>query len=349
MCVIIHRQPNTVIPYEMLESACLVNADGMGLVAYDRGKMEMRKVFDKAGNDPKILQKFLEDAKDLHVYAHLRYRTKGNTDKDNVHPFGVLKSSKHGADVQFMHNGTLSDFGTANDCDSKHFVKTFLTPLAEKFLRAVEPDVLIHDKIFLEILNKYAGKSSVFLLSDNYGNHQIVNYDNGKEYEGWWASNEYSFNRTHRTPVVYSGGYGKGYANYSEGSYYRDGEWSNTRRSVQTPGKTVVTLPPLPPKGTESKGYTTPPFDDPIPFDTKETEVKEVAKKAPISPTLPGRVRFIEVAEMGCLSEIVQLSRTHIEDLVEEFPEHAVLLIMDLVKELYDRDMEYDAYAEEAA
>jgi hypothetical protein len=346
MCVIIHRAPGITIPFEKLQSACIVNADGMGIVAYDRGKLELRKFFDPKGNDPEILQQHLEAAKDLHVYVHLRYRTKGSTDKANVHPFGVLKNKKHGMDIQFMHNGTLQDYGTSDTCDSKHFVKTLLTPLSEKLLKAVEPDVLIHDKTYLDILNKYAGKSSVFLLADSFGNHQIVNYDCGKEFDGWWASNEYSFNRTHREPS-------RTYKNYSKG-YYLNGKWTEYESSPQADApqwgkytdyeeKKVISLPPLPPEGTESVSDSRAPFNDEVPW---KEEVKEVAKKAPISPTLPTRERFIDIAEINDLSEVCQLSRVHIEDLVEEYPEQAVLLIMDLLKELYDKDLAMDEAAE---
>lgn len=347
MCVIIHRAPNVIIPFDKLQSACIVNADGMGIVAYDRGKLELRKFYNPKGNDPEILQQHLDAAKDLHVYVHLRYRTKGPTDKSNVHPFGVLKSKKHGMDLQFMHNGTLSDYGTGDSCDSKHFAKSLLTPLSEKLLKAVEPDCLIHDKTYLEILGKYAGKSSVFLLADSFGNHQIVNYDCGKEFEGWWASNEYSFNRTHREPAS------RTYYNYSKG-YYLNGRWTDYERSPQTDTnpqwgryateeKKVVSLPPLPPEGTESVTDSRNAFNDEVPW---KEDVKEVAKKAPVSPTLPKRERFIDIAEITDLSEVCQLSRVHIEDLVEDYPEQAVLLIMDLLKELYDNDLAMNEAAE---
>lgn len=348
MCVIIYRKPGTTIPFNKLKSACIVNADGMGLVAIDRGKMELRKYFDKKGNSPDTLQKFLEDAKDLHVYAHLRYRTKGATDKSNVHPFGILKSKKHGIDLQFMHNGTLSDFGTNDVCDSKHFVKTFLAPLTERLLKAIDPNELLHDPVYKEILNKYAGRSSVFLLADNLGNHQIVNYDNGKEFDGWWASNEYSFNRYHRDKDEGDRYYSYGYYGRSA---YRDSDWNYSRSSPQN-DKTPVSLAKVPVKALVVAGDTRHPFNDEIPFETAKAEAtKEVATSAPANPTLTGRERFTDIASISSLSDLVGLSREDVADMVDEYPEHTVILILDLLKELYDRDREYDdiADAREAA
>ena len=334
MCVIIHRKPGIDIPFAKLESACHVNADGMGLIAIDRGKLELRKFFEPKGNKPETLAKFLEDAKDLHVYAHLRFRTKGATDKDNVHPFGVLTSKKHGVDLQFMHNGTLSDFGTKTECDSKQFAKTILRPLAERFLKSMEPNDLLHDTVFCSILDSYAGNNSVFLLTDNLGNHRIINYDNGKEFDGWWASNDYSFNRYHRSK---DDGINYGYGRSTR--WERDDNWVGG--SPQTEKKTtVISLPSVP------AGDTGRPFDDEIPFNTAKEEAGEVITSKVISPTTPQRERFTDRAELRNLSDVCQLSSEHIKDLIDEYPEEAYMLIRDLLKELYDRDMEADDHAD---
>lgn len=327
MCVIIYRKPGISIPHEKLESACKVNADGMGLLAFDRGKLELRKHFEPKGNDPDTLARFFEDTKDLHVYAHLRFRTKGATDKDNVHPFGVLKTKKHGMDLQFMHNGTLSDYGTDSICDSKDFTKKLLTPLCEKLLKAVGPEEVTLDPTLLAILEKYAGRGSVFLLADSLGNHQIVNYTVGKEFDGWWASNEYSFNRFHRT-------------SYTGGAWEWDAKQQDyTRRPVQ-PKTNTVSLAAVP-TGT---GAAKPPFDDEIPFNTEATNDKaEVAKKPTTTPTVPtntkARERFIDVAGITGLADVCGLSYAQIQDLVDEYPEEAAMLIRDLIKELWDHDV----------
>jgi len=339
MCVIIYRKPNTVIDFEKLRSACTVNPDGMGLIAIDRGKLELRKHFTGKGNDPEVLQKFFDDSIDLDVYVHLRYRTKGATDKENVHPFGVLKKAKHGIDVQFMHNGTLTDFGTKEMCDSRHFTKTFLTPVAERFLPSLgEPGKLLHDPLYVSLLEKYAGRNSVFLLADNLGNHRIVNYDEGKEFDGWWASNEYSFNRFHREKDEGSRYYSYSYTGKS--SWERDVDQADKAKAV--------TLPTVP----ANPGRLATASSD-VPFDTAETEPTKdfTVTKIPSAPTTVKRETFCELAGITMLSEVVGLAREEIEDLVAEYPDHAVVLILDLLKELYDRDREYDdqADAREAA
>lgn len=318
MCVIIYRKPGITIPYDKLKSACYVNADGMGIVTIDRGKMHLRKYFWDDGNDPDVLAKALEDNISCDSYIHLRFRTKGATDSSNVHPFGVLKEKKHGMDLQFMHNGTIPDFGTDADCDSKDFVKKILSPLSERLLRGMDKEELVNDPIYTALLQKYAGKGSVFLLADNFGNHNIINMDNGKQFEGWWTSNEYSFNRYHREP------------DYTSARYYRDMDWETGKVQAETKKPTVVALPPSKPEG-DSK----PPFNDDIPF---ETENK--------GPVIPKRETFIEMAGLTSLADVCQLTNLQVQDLVEEAPEMASLLILDLLKELYDRDNEYDDRAD---
>lgn len=319
MCVIIHRKPGVTIPYDKLSSACAVNPVGMGIITVDRGKLHLRKYFWDTGNKPDVLAKSLEENIDHDTYVHLRFRTKGNSDSTNVHPFSVLKQKKHGMDLQFMHNGTLSDYGTEQDCDSKDFVKTLLTPLTERLLATVGPENITNDPIYNAILSKYAGGGSVFLLADNFGNHSIVNRKKGYEFDGWWASNDYSFDRYHREPTTY----------YTKG-------WS----SVQTEKKAVTLVPIKSASDTAATG--TAPFNDDIPFDV--TPKEEVLTHKEI--TFPNRETFIQTAGIPSLSNACGLTDDNIRDMVLDEPELATLLIMDLLKELYDRDREYEDRAD---
>lgn len=330
MCVIIHRSPGVTIPYDKLYSACHVNAHGMGIITVDRGEMSLRKFFWEKGNDPDILARYLENSIDVDTYVHLRFTTRGLTNADNVHPFGVLKKRKHGMDLQFMHNGTLSDFGNKTDSDTKDFTKSFVTPLCEKLLTAVGPEAVTKDPTLATILAKYAGNYSIFLLADNLGNHLIANKDEGEQFEGWWASNEYSFNRYHREPAK------KPLAkSYYNGSWERD-----SLQEAVDHGK--VSLVKLPPSNTTSD--TSPPFDDPVPF----TEYEEVATKedSKVATIFSKRMTFCETAGIKSLSEVCGLTNLQIADMVDQEPDIATLLILDLLKEVFDRDNEYDGLAD---
>lgn len=329
MCVIIHRKPDQELPFDKLKSACIVNPDGFGLVIPDRGKLEQRRVFVKGGNDPDQLAKIMEDAKGLNVYAHLRYRTKGPTDLTNVHPFTVATRKKHGVDVQFMHNGTLTDFGTPEACDSKVFAREIITPLFELVLSKVGPERALYDPLFGKLLAKYAGGSSVFTLVDNFGNNLIVNKKQGYDFAWGWASNQYSFDRGHREPTN------------TYNTYYSQPWGQRSSSQITTPAT-----------GSKEKEKG---FNDEVPFGkesgststmkagnlpsvaggTEDTPAIIVAKGK--LPNTNPRQNFCDVAEINDLSETINLTQENIEEMVEEFPQHAALLIMDLIAELYAR------------
>lgn len=347
MCVIIHRKPNVDIPFEKLQSACLVNADGFGLVIPDRGKLEIIRQFDAKGNDPDKLAKLLDKAKDKDVFVHLRFKTKGATDLKNVHPFPVSTRKSAGMDVQFMHNGTLSDFGNQADCDSKVFAKEVLAPLYSALLAQHGPTKAMNHPVLYKVLKKFAGSGSVFTLVDGLGNHTIINRDNGKEFDGWWASNEYSFNRTHREPAAstarpgYYGAYGY---KYKGGSLQKEEAKSSSASVVETGGRDTVVK-----EATHQAPFTKTPKtggeDRPgavhrIPEITGTTNHKYVVAKGDM-PKAPYRQTFCEAVGIDDLEETTLLSPDNIKDLVAEYPEHASLLIMDLLTELYDR--KYDA------
>lgn len=328
MCVIIHRSPGVELPFDKLKSACIVNPDGFGVVIPDRGKLEMRRVYDPKGNNAEALAKLLEDAKDLNVYAHLRYKTKGATDLDNVHPFTVVSKKKDGIDVQFMHNGTLSEFGNAQFCDSKVFAIEIVRPLYRMVAAKVGKERALYDPLFGKLLAKYAGTQSVFTLVDSLGNALIVNRKQGYEFDWGWASNKYSFDRTHREPTWSTSYYdSKAYYDYKRSSVQEDKPKDSGPAGGTRTAKAEADL------------------NDPLPWDppattlpsviTKNNVQTIVAKKTLTDPN--PRQTFLDVAELHDLQEVTSLTRDNIEELVAEYPEHACLLIQDLIAELYHR------------
>lgn len=328
MCVIIHRIPGQDLPFEKLKSACIVNPDGFGVLIPDRGKLEMRRVYDVNGNAADKLAKLFEDAKGLDVYAHLRFRTKGPKDLTNVHPFTVVNKKTDGVDVQFMHNGTLPDFGNDIACDSRAFTFEIVRPLYRMVAAKVGIDKALYDPLFGKLLTKYAGPNSIFTLVDSFGNNLIINKKQGFKFDWGWASNEYSFNRDHRDY-----GYSTSYSQYKANNYKSSGSTS-----------WVI--------GENTSSKVDKEFNDELPFDNPTTKAKtttalpEVMNKTgtPAAiirrsnmPVTSNRQTFLDVAELHDLSEVTNLSREDIEDLVDEYPEHACLLIQDLITELYDR------------
>lgn len=333
MCVIIHRQPNVEIPFDKLTSACLVNGDGWGVAIPDRGKLELRRVFESKGNDPDKIARILEDAKGQDVFLHLRFKTKGATDLKNVHPFTVTNKKTDGIDVQFMHNGTLSDFGNQADCDSKVFAREIVRPLYQA-LRSELGNNALRSPLFSKIMHKYAGPSSLFAVVDSLGNNLIVNKDRGVQFDGWWASNQYSFNSSHRDPP-------KTYNNYyysSARSLQKTETTAGTSAAQSFVGRSDTVVKE---DTTAPFGPTTPSLRSDIPNVTGNQAARYIIPKGNLSYPAK-RQTFCDVAEIASIEECTLMSQENVKELVETYPEHAVLLIMDLLTELYDTKFDDD-------
>lgn len=382
MCVIIQRNPGVILPEEKIWSASHVNPDGYGISFIDRGKIETIKEYPTGGNKPDIIMKRLVDAPDLQAYVHFRYKTAGKTNTENCHPFQVLDKETHGIDLMFMHNGTMNEFsGDKEFSDTYCFNEMILKPLLGNFQLGKKVDntegSILQDTVLFHILSKYAG--GVFTLYDNEGNYMIVNKKNGVVYKDnngkeWWASNAYSFNRTHRSSGngyyngLYHGGSedGDSYRKWweeKEGVWKNDANWAppkkdakgnplGTDKVVYDSKGNVIGNSNVQRLEDKRGGRSTASSEGgkaeakgPISVRAKEQapEVKTAVHNAVttakhINPTLiPPSMRdtFVELAGISSLKQAMCLEQEDIQEIVENYPEAATILIMDLLYELY--------------
>jgi len=302
MCVIIHREPNVIIPEDKIVSACVTNPDGFGLSVLNDDRLETFKFKEEGGNNPKDVLKALEDAKDKHVYLHLRYTTAGKTNELNCHPFQVFKGDNY--EVQFMHNGTLGAFSKGRDhdhSDTWHFNEEILKPTIRAFYEVEGAGVLL-SPVVKAILSEFKG-GSVFYLYDNEGNKLRLENSACKQFEGWWASNEYSFNRHHRLP------------------YTAD---TPTHKGTACAVKNTNVY----------KGAS-------FPLPASNIAVEEAKKlKVSMSTLTPpkDRLTFLDMANLDELSEVSCLTEEEIFCICDEYPIQATALIMDLIYEMYQKD-----------
>lgn len=318
MCVIIVRNPGIEIPFSKIDSACTVNSDGFGLSVVDRGRIETVKMYDPKGNDPEAVYKALEDAKDHRVYLHLRYATKGGKSNDNCHPFDVYNDDEY--HVQFMHNGTLGMFGSEVQTDSEDFATRILRPLIRRTL--LETDNPLDDAFAKAIITQYAGSSNRFVLFDNNGKdliHGSKGESNWHDNDGWWSSNVYSFNRTHRT--VGSGkSYYYGGVEKKEDPFYFP-KLGQTNASATAPKTTTPTTSTATGATSEPKALTSDIFPrrekvDPVPCE-----------------------EFCELAGLNGLHEVCEFDKETIMDILDD-KDIAYCLLRDLIFELYERQFE---------
>lgn len=197
MCVILEIEPKVVIPADKLERACDINPDGFGLAYVDKESIQV--IRSVKNNDPKEVADHLQRLNKHKIFLHLRYATQGKISEDNNHPFVVL-SQKKKIDIAFMHNGTITQYspGAADKdfSDTYYYAKDLIRPLAHRTAAAFTRPAVLTDTFFQKLASHPAGMS-VIVFFDRWGNVLKINEKRGKQFEGWWASNEYSFDDQH--------------------------------------------------------------------------------------------------------------------------------------------------------
>lgn len=160
------------------------NPHGLG-VMYPSTKhgLRIRKVVpNNVGEARQFITQLPDDERNL--VMHFRWKTSGNVDHDNAHPFVVLPRQ-----MAMTHNGVLS-ISTLSDqtkCDSRHYIERILHPQLSKF-----PELVAVDE-WRDLIGDDIGGSNRFVFMDASGEMHFVNRHTGIEHDGMWVANTYSF------------------------------------------------------------------------------------------------------------------------------------------------------------
>jgi len=209
MCIIIQREPNFEIPYDKFVTAVKNNPDGYGISYPDDDKLNVFRTHETPDPD-KLYRLVNEELIDKKLMVHLRYTTVGDTILRNAHPFPILERSVDGVDLRMAHNGTLSKYrpksNISTESDTRVFVRQYVRPLFKRLARGMDPTEILTDPFVKELLEDQLTTASVLTFLDSDGNSLICNPEGngGKQEEGWYYSNTYSFNSKHREPTQYT-------------------------------------------------------------------------------------------------------------------------------------------------
>lgn len=210
MCIIIQRDPGFVIPRDKFDNCVLNNPDGWGLSVPDgKGMLSTIRSVDGETNGDEVYSLLHDEFKDDKVLLHLRYTTAGETNLRNAHPFPILEEAVDGVDLRMAHNGTIHKYkhpmtsDLSWESDTRNFVRTFVRPLFKRMVAGVGPSELLKDEFIIKLLDDQLTAASVLSFIDGFGNTLNVNGEGngGKQEEGWYYSNVYSFNPKHRVPA----------------------------------------------------------------------------------------------------------------------------------------------------
>lgn len=199
MCVIIHKPKDIGFDKVDIETAYQNNKDGFGYMYYDPKKD--RVVAKKSVEyTTKQLIKIFKTMEGKESCFHYRFRTVGEIVSSQCHPFQVLNKKKHGMDMYFMHNGTISAAEIKKDeSDTMAFNRDVLKPLL-----SLNPK-FIETKAFKDLIESYLGHSKLCFM---YGRGKVIkfNEDKGAMRGECWVSNTGAFvARSRANANAYSG------------------------------------------------------------------------------------------------------------------------------------------------
>jgi hypothetical protein len=151
------------------------NADGLGWMHSGHA---VEKMHAPRARDVKDLTRALNGRlRDTEVAVHFRWRTHGDIDTRNTHPYALARGG------WLMHNGMLaagSWFDPALS-DTWHYVNFELE----------HADAAPTDPVWRETA-KRIGPGNKFLVMGPTGSMHVVNRGSGIAYQGLWLSNTYS-------------------------------------------------------------------------------------------------------------------------------------------------------------
>ena len=213
MCLLITGKSNAVRT-ALLHTAGLIediftnNADGLGVMYGTSKGLKVCKTLPNSAAEVVIfLSKLPTD--DREVAIHFRWRTHGDINLDQCHPYPVNETTA------MMHNGVLEQ-GNAGDktkSDTWHFIEDYMKSL---------PIDTLHDAGFTKLLGDFVGNNRFAIMSGD-GRLTVVNQHQGVSHDGVWFSNTYAWEPsllipTYKKPVQHYTQY-KGFKSYPKSSW----------------------------------------------------------------------------------------------------------------------------------
>lgn len=371
MCVILDISKGVKIPQGKLELACDINKHGFGLAFQEKGRVKCIHTITEP-NDYKLVSKELHKLNDRRVLLHLRHATVGAVNRANAHPLQVLTKHEDGIDLVMMHNGTLHMYSPpwdskdkVTDSDTLLFKEQFARPLALRSILFSPKDKLLVDPFFRKLVTKEVGGFSVLVFMDNYGNVWKINEDKGKQFEGWWASNEYSFQESHyrsskknedkywkppatHGPVVYQGVHANSVREFPwEGrkmdhpniSTWQDDVWFKGDKGFPEKEKKASLLVSNS-KLVERYMFEIEQATKIIQAsEIKDTSILTMMQNGTIENLSVSRPSFVEECGLKSIDDVLQLTEANLEEICENYPKAGAALIIDLLSELFAKKM----------
>lgn len=237
MCLIVSKiGKNATFSEEQFKRMISQNGHGLGIMYIENDRIKVEKT---VGTDAEKLALYKRHSKRTDYAMHARWKTHGNINVENCHPYKILDIDDGDAiDMYMMHNGVIS---AASDTDKSmsdtwNFVESVLKPIAK-----VNPDLVWNNTGIHELISEFIGGGSklLFMRSDSKES-LIFNEKAGNIFNGCWLSNA-NCNHTYTTTTHHTT-----YGNFTNNKHnterddYTSPWWSNKRTKKNKNALTVI-------------------------------------------------------------------------------------------------------------
>ncbi len=158
MCLIIKCNKDIPLTKPLLKNMLQKNEDGWGMMWIQNNAIQAHRSMETGDA---VWEKY-QELKEFNPVIHLRWRTHGDTDLANCHPFYC------GHGIFLMHNGVISDTTTTNlsKSDTWHFIEDWVKSV---FDLCKNPHETLRSKVFKKLLEKEVGINNRIIIGDRGG------------------------------------------------------------------------------------------------------------------------------------------------------------------------------------
>lgn len=241
MCLIIHKPAGVTVPRDLIECAWQDNSDGAGIMAHvpdmpagDRLRVHKILPSDDWVDPVAHVGNIVDELTDYEVGIHFRWRTHGEINHANTHPYELPGGSGY-----LMHNGVLP---VCNDddplySDTFHFIRRRIAP-------AMADPSISTDDLWTKVGDWTRLSGSTFLIMDAGGSFRRINEPAWKAYKGLMLSNTLSIPET--AAARQAAGYDRSWTYYREYDYSWTAAGDGWERHNANPARlrrVIVSLP----------------------------------------------------------------------------------------------------------
>jgi|GEM_PF-3605704 len=186
MCLLIVSPATTSFDKDDIADFYRHNPDGLGVMYATPDGLMVQKTLPKTADE--AFSFYLECCAGRESVIHFRWKTHGEINTDNCHPYEVYGDGSE-MPLYVAHNGVLHTGNAADPkmSDTWHYINDFIKPILN------HSPSLIYEPAFISMIEEHIGTGNKFVFMNHEGRLAIINEDQFVKYKGALLSNTYAW------------------------------------------------------------------------------------------------------------------------------------------------------------